>query len=73
MRSWDRDDHVVANGGSHDLKREESGGSRNFRDGVAGNNGLDGGTGIYATLTNPTCGSYSQISTQGLARIASFV
>ncbi len=34
-------------------------------DGVVGNNGLDGGTGIYANLTNPPEGSYSQISTQG--------
>jgi hypothetical protein len=38
-----------------------------------GNNGLDGGTGIHAKLTNPTKGSYSQISTQGLVRIASLV
>jgi hypothetical protein len=51
----------------------ESGGFPNFSDGVVGNNGLDGATGIYANLTNPTEGSYSQISTQGLARIASLV
>ena len=51
----------------------ESGGSRNFRDGVLGNNGQDGGTGIYANLTNPTEGPYSQILTHGLARIASLV
>jgi hypothetical protein len=36
-------------------------------------NSLDGGTGIYANLTNSTEDSYSQISTQGLARIASLV
>ena len=57
---------------AHTISRE-SGGSRNFRDGVVGNNGLDGGTGIYANLTNPTEDSYSQISTQGLPRIASLV
>ena len=51
----------------------DSGGSRNFRDGVVGNNGLDGGTGIQANLTNPTEDSYGQVSTQGLARIASLV
>jgi hypothetical protein len=51
----------------------DSGDSRNFRDGVVGNNGLDGGIGIHANLTNPTEGSYSQVSTQGLARIASLV
>jgi len=45
----------------------ESGGSRNFRDGVVGNNGLDSGTGIHANLTNPTEDSYSQVSTQRLA------
>ena len=57
---------------AHTISRE-SGGSRNFRDGVVGNNGLDGGTGIYANLTNPTEGSYIQVSTQGIARIATFV
>ena len=51
----------------------DNGGSRNFRDGVVGNNGLDGGTGIQANLTNPTEDSYSQVSTQGLARTASLV
>jgi hypothetical protein len=34
MRGWAGDEHVVANGGSHDLYGKESGGSRNFRDGV---------------------------------------
>src|SRR5215218_7920781 len=56
-----------------DALGKESGGSRNFRDGVVGNNGPDGGTGIYANLTNSTEDSYSQVSTQGLARIASLV
>jgi hypothetical protein len=35
--------------------------------------GLDGGIGIYPNLMNHTEGSYGQISTQGLARIASLV
>jgi hypothetical protein len=51
----------------------ESAGSRDFRVGVVGNNGLDGGTGIHANLTNATEGLYIQISTQWLARIASLV
>jgi hypothetical protein len=34
MRGWAGDDHVVANGGSHDLLGEESGSSRDFRDGM---------------------------------------
>jgi hypothetical protein len=73
MRGWAGDDHVVTNGGSHDLYGKERAGSCNFSDGVVGNNGLDGGTGIHANLTNPTEGSYSRISTQGLVRIASLV
>jgi hypothetical protein len=40
---------------------------------VVGDNGPDGGTGIYANFTNPPEGSYGQISTQGLARIASLI
>ena len=73
MRGWAGDEHVVANGDSHDLEEVESSGSCDFRDGVVGNNGLDGGTGIYADLTNATESLYSQVSTQGLARIASLV
>jgi hypothetical protein len=52
---------------AHTISRE-SGGSRNFSDGVVGNNGLnglDGGTVIYANLTNSTEGSYSQIRPRG--------